>query len=412
MSFSQGITGLAASAAQLDAIGNNIANSGTIGYKGSTVAFKDVIAGSKIGLGVSIAAVQQNFAAGSVQLTSRPLDLAITNGNGFFRVESPEGGNVSYSRNGQFTVDANGYVVSPNGMRLTGYGVTENGTLAGGTPTALRFPTQSMAPAATTAVTAQFNLDSRKQDIDRVATPFVATDSSTYHYSNALNVFDSLGNPHEVVLFFTKSDTATSEWEVQAQLAGSTATATTPAAVAVTFDESGAIVGVLTPPGPPSFTIAGTYGNGAAAPSFTVNLADSTQFGNASAVQRLSQDGYTSGVLTSYEVGTDGVITGKYSNDQDETLGQVVLSSFANPNGLEPIGNNMWGETGMSGQPLTGTPGEGTTLGSLTSGALEASNVDLTSELVNLITAQRAYQANAQTLKTQDQVMQTLVNLR
>lgn len=406
MSFSQGITGLAASAAQLDAIGNNIANSGTIGYKSSTVAFKDVIAGSKIGLGVSVAAVQQNFAAGSVQLTSRPLDLAITNGNGLFRVESPEGGSVSYSRNGQFTVDANGYVVSPNGMRLTGYGVTANGSLAGGTPTALRFPTQSMTPKATTAVTAQFNLDSRKQDIDRVATPFVPTDSSTYHYSNALNVFDSLGNPHEVVLFFTKSDTATSQWEVQAQLAGSTGTATTPAAVAVTFDENGSIRT------PASFDIAGTYGNGAATPAFTVDLAGSTQFGNTSAVQRLSQDGYTSGVLTSYEVGTDGVITGKYSNDQSNVLGQVVLSSFANPNGLEPIGNNMWSETGMSGQPLTGTPGEGTTLGSLTSGALEASNVDLTSELVNLITAQRGYQANAQTLKTQDQVMQTLVNLR
>ena len=135
MSFSQGISGLAASAAQLDAIGNNIANSATVGYKSSTVAFKDVIAGSKIGLGVSVSAVQQNFSAGSVQLTSRPLDLAIINGNGFFRVESPEGGSVSYSRNGQFTVDANGYVVSPNGMRLTGYGVTANGSLAGGTPT-------------------------------------------------------------------------------------------------------------------------------------------------------------------------------------------------------------------------------------------------------------------------------------
>ncbi len=410
MSFSQGITGLAASAAQLDAIGNNIANSGTVGYKSSTVAFKDVIAGSKIGLGVSVSAVQQNFSAGSVLLTSRPLDLAITNGNGFFRVESPEGGSVSYSRNGQFTVDASGYVVSPNGMRLTGYGVTENGSLAGGTPTALQFPTQSMTPRATTAVTAQFNLDSRNTDIDRVATPFLATDSSTYHYSNALNVFDSLGNPHEVVLFFTKTDTATSEWEVRAQLAGSTGTTTNPVAVEVTFDENGAIETAA--PSFPSFTVTGDYGNGSATPSFTIDLRGSTQFGNSSAVQSLNQNGYTSGVLTSYEIGTDGVITGKYSNDQDETLGQVVLSSFTNPNGLEPIGNNMWSETGMSGQPLTGTPGEGTTLGSLTSGALEASNVDLTSELVNLITAQRSYQANAQTLKTQDQVMQTLVNLR
>lgn len=403
MSFSQGITGLAASAAQLDAIGNNIANSSTVGYKSSTVAFKDVIAGSRIGLGVSIAAVQQNFAAGSVQLTSRPLDLAITNGNGMFRLESPQGGNVGYSRNGQFTVDADGFAVSPNGMRLTGYGVTTTGALAGGTPTALRFPTQSMTPKPTATVAAQFNFDSRNPDLNPAA--FDPTDSGTYTYSNALNVFDSLGNPHELALFFIKTDSATNTWEVRATADG-TAITTTPATVSMTFDQNGSIQA------PTSFGVSGTYGNGALDPAFTIDLAGSTQFGNASAVQRLSQDGYTSGVLTSYEVGTDGVITGKYSNDQSKILGQVVLSSFANLNGLEPIGNNMWRETGVSGQPLTGAPGEGTMLGSLTSGALEASNVDLTSELVNLITAQRGYQANAQTLKTQDQIMQTLVNLR
>ncbi|HEY0884367.1 MAG TPA: flagellar hook protein FlgE [Ramlibacter sp.] len=412
MSFSQGITGLAASAAQLDAIGNNIANSATVGYKSSTVAFKDVIAGSRIGLGVSVAQVQQNFAAGSVQLTSRPLDLAITNGKGFFRLESPEGGSVSYSRNGQFTVDSSGYVVNPNGMRLTGYAVTANETLAGGTPAALRFPTTSMTPQATTAVEAQFNLDSRNKAAD-VKTPFAAGDSSTYSYANALTVFDSLGNSHELVLYFIKTNDTTNTWEVRSTLSdGDTVQQVTPNPAApptVVFNADGTI---STPPAP-SFTVTLDYlNNGAADANFTIDLTGSTQFGNTSAVQRLTQTGYTSGVLTSYEIGADGVITGKYSNDQDLTLGQVVLSSFANDNGLEPLGNNLWGETGASGQPLTGVPGEGTTLGSLTSGALEASNVDLTSELVNLITAQRAYQANAQTLKTQDQVMQTLVNLR
>ncbi len=398
MSFSQGITGLAAAAANLDVIGNNIANSGTMGFKSGGVAFKDVIAGSKIGLGVAVAGVVQNFSAGSVELTNRPLDLAVTNGQGFFRVANRAGADVAYSRNGQFTVDKDGYVINSNGMCLTGYGVTASGALAGGTPTPLRFPTQSMTPNPTTAVTAQFNLDSRNAALDPAA--FDPTKPATYTYSNALNVFDSLGNPHEVALYFIK--TADNTWSVQATADGAPMTGT----ASVTFDENGAIQGT------PTLALSCDYANGSAAGAIDVDLAGSTQFGNTSAVQRLTQDGYTSGNLTSYEIGSDGIITGRYSNDQKKLLGQVVLSSFANPNGLEAVGNNQWAETAASGQPLTGEPGVGTILGSLTAGALEASNVDITSELVNLITAQRTYQANAQTLKTQDQVMQTLVNLR
>lgn len=400
MSFSQGITGLAAAAANLDVIGNNIANSATVGFKTGGVAFKDVYAGSKIGLGVGLAAVTQNFSAGSVQLTSRPLDLAITDGKGFFRVASPQGGDIAYTRNGQFTVDKDGFIVSPDGMRLTGYGVTAVGGLAGGTPGALQFPSQSMTPKATSEVKAQFNVDSRAAQLDPAK--FDAADSGTYSYSNALSVYDSLGNPHELALYFIKTDTATNAWTVRATsdgvaLAGSSTT---------TFDSKGSITGGTT------LSLAGTYANGAVNPAYTVDLAGSTQFGNTSAVQKLTQDGFTSGNLTSFEIGNDGIVTGKYSNDQSKTIGQVVLSSFANPNGLESIGNNEWVETGASGQPLTGAPGSGSTLGAITSGALESSNVDLTSELVNLIIAQRSYQANAQTLKTQDQVMQSLVNLR
>jgi flagellar hook protein FlgE len=146
--------------------------------------------------------------------------------------------------------------------------------------------------------------------------------------------------------------------------------------------------------------------------TFDMNITGTTQFGNANDVKKLTQDGYTSGTLTAYAINPDGTVSGKYSNEQTKTLGQVVLSSFTNPNGLQPKGDNAWAETDASGQPLTGTPGSGTKLGALTSGALETSNVDLTAELVNLIIAQRTYQANAQTVKTQDQVMQTLVNMR
>ncbi len=399
MSFSQGLTGLSAAAANLDAIGNNIANSATVGFKSAGVAFKDVYAGSSIGLGVGVAGVVQNFSAGTVQLTSRPLDLAITDGSGFFRVAGPDG-SVAYSRNGQFTVDKDGYVVSTSGMRLTGYAPTAGGGMASGSPTPLIFPTASMPPAATAGVSAQFNLDARSAILP-AGVPDPA-DSGTYSYANALSVFDSLGNPHELALYFVK--TADNTWQSYGSLDGGTPDGP----FDITFDASG---NLLT--GASAIQLPVDYGNGSVSGyDITVNLAGSTQFGNTSAVQQLGQDGYTSGVLTSYEVAADGMITGSYSNGESQVLGQVALSGFANPNGLEPRGNNEWSETSASGQPLTGAPGAGSTLGSITSGALEASNVDLTAELVNLIVAQRSYQANAQTLKTQDQVMQTVVNLR
>lgn len=404
MSFSQGISGLAAAAANLDVIGNNIANSSTIGFKTGGVAFQDVYAGSRIGLGVGIAGIVQDFSQGSVQISSRPWDLAILNGKGFFRVSSP-GGEIAYSRNGQFTVDKDGYVVTSGGMRLTGHGVAANGGLAGGTPTALQFPTAAMTPQQTASLAAQFNLDSRSAVPS--TTPFDPADSDSYTYSNALTVFDSLGNPHELALFFAKS--AANDWDVYATADGvEVGTAGTPLS-SLAFDTNGS----LTAPAGGKVNLTGIdFANGSAVLDIQVDLSGTTQFGNTSAVNKLTQDGYSSGTLTSFAISPDGIITGKYSNEQNKLLGQIVLSSFANANGLESSGNNEWTETAASGQPLTGEPGSGSALGSLASGALESSNVDLTSELVNLIIAQRSYQANAQTLKTQDQVMQALVNLR
>ena len=404
MSFSQGISGLSAAAANLDVIGNNIANSGTIGFKSAAATFQDVYAGSRIGLGVAVSGVVQNFGQGSVQSSSRPLDVAILNGDGFFRLAS-EGGEVMYSRNGQFTRDKDGYIVNSGGLRLTGYGVSANGTINGGTPSALQIQTAAMNPNATTAIDAQFNLDSRS--VTPTATPFDANDSSTYNYSNALGpIYDSLGNPHELGAFFVK--TGANTWDVYATADGAALNGGA-AITTLTFDNNGN----MTAPASGGFNIAAlTFPNGSAPLNMAVDLRGTTQFGNVNEVRRLNQDGYTSGTLTSFSINDDGTITGKYSNEQTKLLGQVVLSSFANPNGLEPKGDNVWAETLASGQPLTGSPGAGTKQGSLASGALESSNVDLTSELVNLIVAQRTYQANAQTVKTQDQVMQTLMNIR
>ncbi|MGB4359409.1 MAG: flagellar hook protein FlgE [Rhodoferax sp.] len=424
MGFAQGVSALNASAANLDVIGNNIANAGTIGFKSGSVQFADVYAGSKIGLGTQVAGVAQNFTAGSVQTSSRTLDLAITDGDGFFRLASPEG-DISYSRNGQFDMDKNGYVVNSAGLQLTGYTVGANGNLAGGSPAPLQMPTAAMAPKPTTDIDAQFNLDSRSTAIP-VTTPFNANDSTTYNYANSVTVYDSLGNSHELSTFFAKQPAPANSWAVYATADG------------YPLDASGAMITPPTPAGPPlaansaalstgalTFAANGTlsvtapislagldFNNGSAPMTFTIDLTGTTQFGNANDVRKLTQDGYASGTLASLTIEQNGTVTGKYTNEQSNTLGQIVLSSFVNPNGLQSKGDNVWAETAASGQPLTGTPGAGTKVGGLVSGAVEGSNVDLTSELVNLIIAQRTYQANAQTVKTQDQVMQTLMNMR
>src|SRR5688572_19231905 len=215
MGFSQGISGLSAAAANLDVIGNNIANSGTVGFKSGAATFQDVYAGSRVGLGVAVSGIVQNFTQGSVQTSSRPLDVAIVNGDGFFRLASPSG-EVMYSRNGQFDQDADGFIVNAGGLRLTGYQLSANGTVAGGTPGPLQLPTAAMAPKATQSIVSQYNLDSRLPV--PAATPFDANNSATYSYSNPVKVYDSLGNSHEVATFFVK--TGPNAWSVYATADG------------------------------------------------------------------------------------------------------------------------------------------------------------------------------------------------
>ncbi|MGJ7564744.1 flagellar hook protein FlgE [Variovorax sp. GB1R11] len=404
MAFSQGISGLGVAAANLDVIGNNIANSGTVGFKSAAATFQDVYAGSRVGLGASVSGVSQNFTQGTTQSSSRPLDVAILNGEGFFRMASASG-EIMYSRNGQFTKDKDGYITNAQGLRLTGYGVNASGGISGGTPTALQIPTAAMTPNPTSNIKAEFNIDARVTAPTK--TPFNAADSDTFNYSNAVGpIYDSLGNPHDVAVYFVK--TAANTWDVYGSSDGA-AIGTGPILTGVTFDTKG----VMTAPAGGSVNIGPlNFANGSAPLTAKIDLSGTTQFGAANAMSKLSQDGYRSGELTSFSINADGTLTGKFSNEQTKLLGQIVLSSFSNPNGLEPKGDNVWAETAASGAALTGTPGEGTKLGALQSGALESSNVDLTSELVNLIVAQRNYQANAQTVKTQDQVMQTLMNIR
>ncbi|GAA4034387.1 flagellar hook protein FlgE [Actimicrobium antarcticum] len=406
MSFQQGLSGLNAASKSLEVTGNNVANSSTVGFKSAQAQFADVYASSltgggasQIGIGTSVATVAQQFTQGNVTASNNPLDLAI-NGGGFFRLSNS--GAVTYSRNGQFQLDKNGLIVNAKGAHLTGYGVTSLGTLATGSPTDLVINTADLAPSATSKVNLLVNLDSRETP-PAVAT-FSAIDPTSYNRSTSVSVYDTLGNSHVVQSYFVKTATANT-WDLHATIDGSPITLTPGTTLA--FGNNGA----LTTAQPFVATALPSATPGAAPLTFNLDFTSTTQFGAPFGLNTQNQDGYASGKLSGFATGADGVITGRYTNGKSATLGQVALANFTNPNGLQNLGNNVWTETAASGGPLVGTPSSGN-LGVLQSSAVEDSNVDLTAELVNMITAQRFYQANAQTIKTQDQVLQTLVNLR
>lgn len=407
MSFQQGLSGLNASAKAIDVVGNNIANSGTVGFKVANTAFADVFAATmsginQIGIGTSIASINQQFTQGNISVTNNPLDLAI-NGQGFFRLSN--NGAITWTRNGQFNVDKDGYIVNANGYRLTGYLADATNTIVPSTPKEIFINTADLQPQATggspthTGLEIGLNLDSRETAITAAFDP---NNPTTYNSSTSATVYDSLGNAHLLSIYFVK--TAPNAWNVYTNLDGGT----TSAATSITFDATGKLTSPATGIIPQSHAVT----TGATTPlAFDLNLTGSTQFGSLFGVNSIKQDGYASGRLAGLSVAVDGTIQGRYSNGQTRDLAQVVLGNFNNPNGLVSLGNNQWGETADSGQPLIGVPGSGS-LGVIQSAAVEESNVDLTQELVNMITYQRAYQANAQTIKTQDSILQTLVNLR
>lgn len=407
MSFQQGLSGLGAASKSLEAIGNNVANSETVGFKQSQVQFADVYASaltgggtSAVGIGTKVQGVQQQFTQGNISSSANPLDIAV-NGPGFFRMSN--NGTVTYSRNGQFQLDKNGFIVNASGEHLTGYGVNAQGVLATGSPVDLNVSSASIAPQLTTQIQAMVNLNSSAPTI---ASAFNLADPTTYNSATSLTVYDSVGNSHILQTYFVKTGTNT----VQVYGAADGAALPTPLLGTLTFDTSGAIdTTATTLPFAASIPVTGS--NAATPLAVNIDFTGTTEYGAPFAVSQLTQDGFTSGNLSGFSIGADGVITGRYSNGKSSTLGQVVLANFTNPNGLSSLGNNQWAESAASGAALVQTPGSGN-LGVLQSSAVEDSNVDLTAELVNMITAQRAYQANAQTIKTQDQVLQTLVNLR
>lgn len=419
MGFQAGLSGLNASAKGLDVIGNNIANANTYGMKASRAEFAELVSsaigiagGDNSGIGVSVAAVAQQFSQGTLNITGNNLDVAI-NGNGFFQLQEADG-SAAYTRAGNFKLDKSGNIVTNSGAKVLGYQTNPaTGKPLSTNPVPLTLPTSGSIAAKATGddnttspttygATAQFNLPNTAT----AGSPQDATDPLLAQYSTTFNAYDSLGTAIPVTVYFQKA-TATNTWNVYTKTgSGTVSTAST-----LTFDSTGALT--TTPATNGKISIAGpaTPTNGANPLTFTLDLAGTTQFASSFATNNVSQTGYADGKLTGVKIGPDGTLTASYSNGTTQSAGQLALASFRNNQGLMQVNGGDWKETFASGPPTQGAPGSGN-FGSLQAGALEESNVDLTQELVNMMTAQRSYQANAQTIKTEDQIMNTLVNLR
>ncbi len=406
MSFQTGLSGLNAASRNLDVIGNNIANANTVGAKVARAEFSEIVAASTIaatgrteGIGVEVSTVSQQFTQGSVNVTGSQLDLAI-NGAGFFPITQTDG-TPAYTRAGEFKLDKVGNIVTNAGANLMGYPTNIAGVPTSSTLQPLQLPTSvPIAANMTTAISAEFNVDSRAVVWDSVVPAIPLT-----KYGTSVTVYDSQGAAIEQPLYMRK--TANDTWEV---FTDPTDAASATASVAATLNFG--VNGVLLSSVPALPTVSVTSPNptiGVFTP--TLDLSGSTQLATSLAVSNLTQDGYAPGDYVALKINDNGTVMATYSNGQSQAAGQVALADFRNVQGLRPSANGTWVETVGSGQPVLGAPGVGK-FGVLRAGALEESNIDLTSELVNMMTAQRTYQANAQTIKTQDQVLSTLTNLR
>lgn len=405
MGFGQGLSGLNAAAQSLDVIGNNIANSGTVGFKAASATFADVYANSRVGLGTQVASINQRFTIGTVSGTGNPFDLAIDGAKGLFRIVDPSG-SVLYTRNGQFHADKNSYIVNAQGQRLTGY---LNGST---TPEPIMVPSGNIAPSATSVITTKINADA-DADVIPAATVFDPANADSYSHTFPINVYDSLGNSYQINQYFVKrAGTGTqSNWSVYYRMEGQPLPAPHGDAnpTQLSFDQGGRLIA---PTAPVPFNVPNMGGTNSPARNlqFTINYAGSTQFGGGFTYD-FHQNGYGTGEYASMSIAADGSIVASYTNGETQSLGTLVLADFANLQGLKPVGGNAWAETSESGQPILGQPGANG-MAAIKGQAVEESNVDMSQELVNMIIAQRTYQANAQTIKTQDQVLQTLINMR
>jgi flagellar hook protein FlgE len=405
MPFRIALSGLNASQSDLNVTANNVANTATNGFKGSRAEFADLFAVSLQGVsanssgnGVRVSNISQQFAQGNIEFTDSNLDLAIS-GQGFFVLS--DSGALAYSRAGAFQVDRNGYVVSATQQRLQVYPPLGSGGFNTGGLSDLRLQTTDAAPQATSEVEYVLNLPASA--VPPAVAPFDPNDPNTFNQATSLTLFDSLGAAHTGTMYFSKTATA-NQWEARLYIDG------TAVGAAQTLQYSN--VGALTAPagGLVAFP-AHTPATGAANMTITVDLSRSTQFGANFAVNSVTQDGFTTGRLIGIDINETGIVQARFTNGRSQPLGQVAIANFSNAQGLQQLGNTQWAETFSSGQALRGQAGN-SGFGLVQSGALEASNVDITEELVKMITAQRNFQANAQMISTADAVTQTIINIR
>ncbi len=452
MSFNIALSGIAASQKDLNTTANNIANVGTVGFKESRAEFADVYAnsifsnaGTAVGGGVTTTQVAQQFHQGSLQFTSNALDMAIS-GGGFFITSAGSGNqDYAYTRAGAFKIDSNNYLTDAAGNFLQTFPVDKDGnstSVSLSTTSSVQIPDTAGSPQKTEQVGLQMNLNAGEPT--KVLADFDPDDPDTFNNSTSLTFYDSLGEPHVLTTYFIRPENAAytggSNWvSFQAVdgipvnmsgAAGSYQTDTngdgTPDATG-TADVGGWTGAVL------SYNDTGTYTgsdpavitteelgiNGAGAlgagadgtQALTINFNAPTQYASPFEVTALTQDGTTVGRLTNVEVGTDGLITASYSNGATVPLARVALARFANEQGLTQVGNTSWKESLASGQALAGEAASGT-FGDIRSSALEQSNVDLTTELVDLISAQRNFQANSRTLEVNNTLQQTILQIR
>jgi flagellar hook protein FlgE len=393
MSFDIALSGIHAINESLETTSNNIANAATYGFKSSRANFSSVYAGTSAN-GVEIGSLTQTIGQnGSTQTTGRGLDAAI-DGRGFFVGRDPQGG-LTYTRVGIFSTDTKGYLVDSNGKKVQGYGPTNGGAL--GTMGDLQVPTGQIPAVATKSVAFIGNLSA---DWKASAAAFDPSKSSTYNMVKQSIAYDSLGTQHTVSQYFVKKDDNTVN--VFYALDGAAPASTTTPNTSLSFGADGMLSGSA------SATLAIPAAGGAAGGSVTIDYTGTTRFAGEATTTTNRSDGYASGAFIGLELAGDGSLVAKYSNDQSQVVGTVAIATFANEGALAAINDTSWTANAASGTALYNTPGVGLS-GKLTTGALEGSNVDITSELVGLMTSQRNYQANSKVLTTENQMMQALM---
>ena len=403
MSFRVAISGLKAASGDLGVIANNVSNATTNGFKKSRAEFADVFAvtdlgssSSTPGSGVRLSAITQQFTQGNITFTDNNLDLAIS-GRGFFVVD--DAGSQVYTRAGAFGVDRDGFMSNSQGKQLIAFSADSAGNITGAAAP-IQISTANIPPQATGNMTVSVNLDAS------ATPPAVAFDPSipaSFNHSTSTSIIDTLGSSHLASLYFRKT-AAPNEWEAYTVVDGVTVSG--PDTMQFTTG------GILTAPAGGSLALpAFTPTGGGGALNLTLDYADTTQFGSPFAVNALSQDGFSTGRLSGLDIGNDGIIFARFTNGQSRVEGQLALADFPNPQGLSPLSETTWGETFSSGSVVVGTPGT-SSLGLIQAGALEDSNVEISEELVNMIIAQRSFQANAEVISTTDTITQSIINLR